>query len=1135
MFTYDQIIEINRDYSPYYDLLSEGEDTWKGFIVTPQFYDLLNKTLDCLEKENISLWLQGAYGTGKSHATGFLKHLLWLPMADIEDNINGFNDAQAKHRLLEYRKRNRVFPVVMYGSDKITNQIDFGLQLEIGVRRALKKHGYEPSTKTDFEAYADAIEEDVSNYWDKMIETEHEISELVQNKKQMVTKLKAYDQDLFITIRNVLNKRRRSISVPDIVQWLTDVCEYIREEGIATHMVIYWDEFTTILDKRNSEIHEYIQRIAEASHSSSVFLYLISHRTIAQGSSRDDRNKLLGRFNDTNYEMSSITTYLLMSNSIRKKNYDAWEKYRELYSKDLDCVIDQIANTDDNSDPGSLRNLFPIHPYTANIATYIARVMGSTERSIFNFLNDDNTGFKYFISKFPGKGDCNILTVDYVFDFFRPVFEDQNESFMVSVIQKLHYSESALRKENANYLPLFKALLIMNIAHRRINLNSDNNDIVIPDEDNLYLAMKGSHLIPYIPGFLEFIDQKKMLIKDHAERYIVEAATFDSSAINEWILKNKNRYAIITEILSSENQKSLFLPLLSNHKRHDVVNCRLADAANTEHQIKMLIGTRFKQDFKLRFIIFVAHNYTQLSEIHNKVSKLVHEVEQGICFIVVDTLFTDDSLDMFLTFKAQIELAHSKHEDEASAAAQKNLQGFLKQWITEAAFIGFATWYILDKDKNLHSEKCGYRELSQAIDGKIAPIVFYKSFDVMVNYVNIATAWDIKMAKKAAELFLTSSNYQDLSIKTKSGPLRSAAEILLDKNGAPLVNDELKIVSQPQEHPLIILIRRVSATFKSNDEINLADDLAPLFKPPFGYYKNHVFLAALSFAFRKYIGKLYSPLTGEKLNEIAILDIIENLFKYHNDNKNLVKNVLLVRIGSEKEATLVKIIEGVFELEDCNSIVDARYKLAEKLKQNVKVPLWLLRYSPDIDDDLKVCIQIIADRILPISSGISSIPPKEFENIANDLSPYKNALHKVFENIDNEMRRKLFVEFGIENEGVQYQKLLKSNLDSLIEYLKQNLQGDPVYWDEDKMVISYKDWLLSQMNPKPISYPPENDIDGDSPSEGTGTPSNLPSSSEIWNLVQDHQDEMWDILKTLINEDGTIRSIIYDRLKEYLE
>jgi len=1133
MFTYDEIVGINKDYSPYYDLLNEGKDTWKQFIVTPQFFPLLNQTLDCLEKENISLWLQGAYGTGKSHATGYLKHLLWLPYTDIETRIleSGNWDEQVKHRLLNFRKNKKVFPVVMYGADKITNQIDFGLQMEVAVRKALKNNGYEPTIETDFDVYATHIEKDRSNYWETLINDEYEINELVQSKTELIKKLRAYDQDLFIAIRNVLSKRHQQITVPDIISWLTDVCKHLREQKIADYIMIYWDEFTTILDKRNSEIHEYIQRIAEASSHSGVFLYLISHRTIAQGSSKDDRNKLLGRFNDSTYEMSNITTYLLMENSIKKTNYAEWQKHRDLLSSDLDYVIGRISSTEDNVDTENLWNLFPIHPYTAHIATYIARVMGSTERSIFDFLFDDNTGFKHFISTYPGNEGRDLLTVEYVFDFFEKVLAEQGDPFMFSLMQKLNYNKSIIVKENPHYLPLFKALLIMNIAHRRINLNTDHNDIVIPDEDNLKLAMKGSKLSDYIEQFLDFIDQKKILLRDHNDRFIVEATSFDTSALDKWVRDNRGKYSKISDIFVSEHEEKLFYPLITNHRRKDATKCKLEDASDSDHLIKIHLGSKWGPDYNLCFAVFIAHDYTQLESIKERAPKIIQEIDRPVCFVVVDTLFTDTHMDKYLTYKAQSELAHSKHEEEAELTAQKNTKEHLRLWINEAVHFGNVTWYMLDKDKNLLSKKCTYRDMSRLIDTQIAPSIFHKSFDTMGNYATLQPAWDKKMAKKVVEHFLSASSLQDLLVKLKHGPMKAASEILLDKDGAHLVNDKLDLVSHPPEHPLIILQKKIKALLDSNDDINLGDIFSPLFKPPFGYYKNHIFLGAMGFVFRKYSGKLYSPTTGEKLNDISQIELIEKIFKHHSDGNHILKADLAIRVGSAKEGKLVSLLEEIFALEDCNSIVDARYKLANKLKQNVQMPLWLLRFSKEIDDDIKLCIQIIADQVIAIHNESKSLSPADFASITQELSPHKTALNELFSQINNDMRANLLVRYGVEEIEAKHEDLFSRNVEDLEKHLSRFLQGDPVYWNEKDMQNAYNKWLISYLTSSigGGSTTPRPD-DG-----GTREPKDTVTSSKVWELVKNHEDKTLDILKDLINTDSHIRQILYERLKDCIE
>lgn len=1133
MLKYNEIIDINRDYTPYYDLLNEGDQAWKRFIITKQFYPLLDKTLDCLEKESLSLWLQGTYGTGKSHATGYLKHLLWLPLEEIKSHIDKFNDAQVKHRFLEYRRKSRVFPVVMYGADKITNQIDFGLQLEVGVRKAMKKYGLDLSLCTDFETYANSIEQDDSNYWDKLIENEYELGELVRSKKQMVNKLRAYDQDLFVAIRDVLNKQRRPIAVQDIVSWLHDVCAKLREESIADSIVIYWDEFTTILDKRNSEIHEYIQRIAEASHSSGVFLYLISHRTASQGSSRDDRNKLLGRFNDVEYEMSSITTYHLISNSIIKKDPAAWRKVAEKYAKDLDPVIEKILDNEDAIDPDNLRDIFPIHPYTANLATYIARVMGSTERSIFNFLYDDKNGFKFFIATYPGEKRVSVLTVDYVFDFFEKVFDEQDDPFMASVMQKLRYSESTLNKENPYYLPLLKTLLIMNIAHRKINLSTDHNDIVVPSEDNLYLATRASHLSSHIPAFLEFIEQKKILIPNHNERYIVEASSFDPSEVDSWIANNKKRHEDIKEILGPEYQKTLFAPLQNNHRRKDVTTCLLEDALCQDHLVRHKIEQKLKQDYQLNFMVFVGREESHLSDLKAKLNKLASESAPGICFVILDMTFSEAYIEKYLMYKAHNELASSKHEEEAAKAAKRNLQGLLKQWINEAVFNGFATWYILDKDGRLLSEKCSYPEMSRLIDGKIAPLVFHQSFDTMGRYASVSTAWDMKMAKKGAEVFFSSNTLSELTERCKGGPLKSAIEILYDKNGAYLVNEKLDIVNRPQEHPLILLLNKSDAIMSSDDEIELDTAFSVFFKPPFGFYKNHIFIAAMGFAMRSFKGKLYSPNTGEKLNEIAMIDLIETMFRYFNEPKDSLRNDLAIRVGSEKESRLVKVIEEIFGLNQCSSIVDTRYKVADWMKQNLRIPLWLIRYDADINDELKMAIQIIADDIMAIDSHIAGLNPGQYEEIAKELSLHKHALRRTFVEFDETRRLGLFKAFAVQNTEQDIRDLLGTKHEDLVEYLKQYMQGDPVYWNEETMKSVFKDWLISQLSPPPPT-PPYSDDDLDSKTTKGENQIEPGEEDDALKLIQQNKDKVWGIVQKLIKEDKDIRYLIYKRLRELL-
>ncbi|MDD4309199.1 MAG: hypothetical protein PHO32_02360 [Candidatus Cloacimonetes bacterium] len=953
--------------------------------------------------------------------------------------------------------------------------------------------------------------------------------ELVKSKEQLIQKLRSLDQDVFIALRDALNRKNRPISVRDIVKWLADVSKQLNESGLASQMIIYWDEFTTVLDKNSSDIHEHIQRIAEASSWSGVHLYLISHRTVIQGTKKEDRNKLLGRFKDVTYEMSDITTYLLMAHAIQKLDYDSWNLYRNKQNKKIATVIEQIGQNEAEASLEDIRDLYPIHPYTAHISSYIARVMGSTERSIFNFLNDSKSGFMHFINKFPGEDRIEYLTVDYIYDFFQKVFEEQNDPFFTSVLQKMLFNEKALQKQNKLYPKIMKAILIMNIAHHKINVGSENNRLVIPDEVNLRYALAGTHLEEDISGFLSYIDEKKIIIKDHNARYIVDAANYDQSEIVEWINKNRGKFKYIEEVFIKEYQNSLFEPLMMSHRRQDTTVAVLLDADYPQHLIKQRLSKEMKNDYRLHFALFIAKNLDEQAKILDAIPDIAQSTDEVTCYLVMDQLFTDDDLDRYLDFKSRAEVAHNKHNSEAEETARKNTAGHLNQWIVKAVKHGLITWFVQDKESKLIKGKCNYADFYRVINKEISQLVFYNSFDVLYPRMNVETAWKSTMAVKTAEYFLTCTNYIELSQKVKSGPMGISLDILADRNGGILVNEKLKIINNLPEHPLMIMIQKLENRFHGKDEVNLAEVFEFLFKPPYGIYPNHIFMAALGYIFRRYIGKLYSVKTGELLTEINLSEMIEKIYKYFCHDRFALKPDLWVRIGSENENQLVRLLEEMFELPDCNSIVDTRLKLADWLKSNMAMPLWLLKYSNTVNDDILIGLDIITSKILDLRATDARISPTEFKDIYNEIARVKAPLMTMLKSIDDNRRKSLFKSFiskEIEKVSATYND---EYYNDLMGYLVKNLQLDPIYWEEERVISKIKDWYIDIITPEePPIITPISDKKSDTA---------MPTSSqhrkaldEVVTMIDEYDGDVKFLLIRLIKQDDRILNVVFDIL-----
>ena len=147
---------------------------------------------------------------------------------------------------------------------------------------------------------------------------------------------------------------------------------------------------------------------------------MVSHRTPTQAKiPKEDMEKVLGRFRRLDYSMEHITTYHIVGAAIKKKDKSSWELLKDEKSCVMDDLIRRIVGTEEGArDYNLLKNLFPIHPYTAYLSAFIVRNIGSTERSIFEFLYDEERGFSKFIKENPSGVNGVFLTVDYLWDFF---------------------------------------------------------------------------------------------------------------------------------------------------------------------------------------------------------------------------------------------------------------------------------------------------------------------------------------------------------------------------------------------------------------------------------------------------------------------------------------------------------------------------------------------------------------------------------------------------------------------------------------------------------------------------------------------------------------------------------------------
>lgn len=99
--TYNDIIR-KRSGRAAYNIEEEKERQWESFIPNDQFNTVLRTVLRSVRGNDIdmhkSFWINGTYGTGKSHATAVITHLLCDPVEDIKNGWT-MNTEQRNTRL----------------------------------------------------------------------------------------------------------------------------------------------------------------------------------------------------------------------------------------------------------------------------------------------------------------------------------------------------------------------------------------------------------------------------------------------------------------------------------------------------------------------------------------------------------------------------------------------------------------------------------------------------------------------------------------------------------------------------------------------------------------------------------------------------------------------------------------------------------------------------------------------------------------------------------------------------------------------------------------------------------------------------------------------------------------------------
>lgn len=1057
---YNDIVTL-RSMKPAYNIKYEGPDDWKSFIANDQFNDLLRKTISAVRNNDADnhkpIWIAGTYGSGKSHAGAVLKHLLCDSIDKITEYVDEeYHDSKydlLRNSLMNLRHDTRLFPVNLYGQQDIAHEADLSLQLQKEVKNALKKEGISITVQTDFDNYIQHIENEPA-FWEMLIQNNDELRSVAPSTDKLKSRLRSCDTEVLNRMRMALRNGGYSIPLQtaNLQNWLFEVQGELRKQGTYKGLLIIWDEFTDIVRSDiGVQLLKILQNIAEAMMSpenDSYFLFL-SHPSALNSLKEAERTQTMGRYHYVTYNMETVSAFRIMSKKFKVEDREKYELHRQYFCSILDELLTEFSSssTDPSQTKADLSNLFPLHPATANLATYFAREAGSSSRSVFEFLACNEV--KAFFDDEEAYANKETITSDYLWDYVQEYFESDSVRFG-AVTERFNSNHVTVEAQGNEYLAVFKGVLLLNALN-----NIANESSVTPSEENILKLFEGTMLYDNVPAILAYFNEKGIIQRQPDGNYSILYTALPSNEIQG--IKDdlrKTTYLYTDEVIVYGGVANAMIDrwLLKATRQ---VSFKFFSLSSNEYVLlnKLENFSRTALSYSVVLAIFVGRTKQELLELQAIVEKTVKDERfQKICFFVVETPMDEKKYERFIEYQANATCAQKHGLADQKETYSKNSEEMISNWMSEIRS-GSITWY-------LHSEQgvISGSKIASALNTNIAPKIFTAGLEslMLIQMRSSNTYWKKASVKATVDSVLSYNTKQE--VYDKLVPQAKHVEYLFQDS----LDDNLEWKQDVgEEHPLKKVSNYIDSVLKryrtNNQVFNLGEKLLDLTKPPYGLFQSYGPMAMVAFAMRKYVGKIFDT-NGKPRTAKHLVDDIVEMFKVWESGKTSTK--LNFMFESKEAGSITKNLIKRFKLDrlpgysDVSSLTDARWAMTHEYSASVGYPLWSLKYVPECSDENRELI----DGIIKVITDSESVKnPQLMSRVAEGLKNNIDLGNLLLESANN-------FETGFKNYvmTLEYINMTEPEFAEAKQFLEGHLEGTIGLWTERGVEDTLKNWRLAQ-------------------------------------------------------------------------
>lgn len=985
---YKDYFDIDPDYFPAVnpDVIKSNPELWKKFYPHETFIKLIKDIVSVLnrqQKQNI--WVEGAYGTGKSHAVLTLKHLLDSTEQETKEYFETFNlDQDLLKKFLYVKSEGKIITVHRYASSSIKGDNDLFIAIQESIEQALRDAGIDNAAHG---AMKDAVVKYLSDeynkqYFNGLVTGPYASLFGGSDADKIIKDLQEYTEDalreLMRKIFKVANERQiRAFTLDD-----KGLCEWIREtirQNKLNAIVFIWDEFTEYFQNNMTALTGF-QTMLELSETEHFCFIPVTHKSEALFSAQDTmKNKILGRFVRPRcvIELPENMAFQLMGAAMQKNSdpviYQEWteEILPDLCDRTVNSRV--IVGKQTKLNDEQMRGILPIHPYAASLLKHISTSFDSNQRSMFVFIKndrgDDTHAFQWFIKNCGPLDDNPLLTIDMLWNFF---YDMGKESLALSIRQIL---DNYPRLSRANLLEDEKRVLKAVLLFQAISFEvRDSVDLFLANEKNLNSAFEGSDLEGKASHIAEKLVRDKILYKKIVGKNDVYSVLIGEMSEDQ-IEKHKKKYLTKTTsslITDGALDEAIELPAALK-LRYKLVYAGITDFEQTT---KKCMNEAERDGKHLYGVVTFAKDSSERLALSQKITtKLNENPDTPVIFIDCSkTLLGEEQFAEWVEFKAKADY-HSGKDKDQSTQNSNYANDVLKNWrknIKDGEFVYYSKVRLngetLATEDALMDELCAYNRK-----------IFTNGLEC---YNVIANMWTLNAARQGAECGLK----EEIAGTFRSSNPNTKLEVAL--NGAWKVQDYW--TSSPSLNISAIKARLeelMRTKLRRDGRISIRTIFETLSEAPYGFMPCNLSAFILGFLLKEYCGGKYTwsdDTTSDELTVDKMKEMIHEILQQEKTPNPRYRDKYIVTMPQEVKA-FIDITSKAFGISksQCTSVEAARERVRAKMRE-LSFPIWTLDYiieGESIDTDVEV-----VKRLVELYGFLANNVKEETDMSENDIA-----------------------------------------------------------------------------------------------------------------------------------------------------